>query len=108
MPASATTRGACSTFRHCQAVTWRRFPPCTAPRVPRSSHGQGWAAGADACAVWQGRILAAPRTFRDEPTAAEEALFDEAAAACAELLAEHQRRKAVGLLLKAPGPGAPL
>lgn len=45
-----------------------------------------------------GRILAAPTTFRDEPTATEAALYEQAAAACGELLREHRCRKAPKLL----------
>lgn len=51
------------------------------------------------------RILEAPRTFRDEPTAEEAVLYVEAAAACADTLREHRRRKAGGVLLAA-GPSA--
>ncbi|KAK9832816.1 hypothetical protein WJX81_004138 [Elliptochloris bilobata] len=53
----------------------------------------------------QGRILVAPRTFRDTPTPEEAALYEEAAAACEELLRMHRRRKAAGGLL-AGGPSA--
>ena len=47
----------------------------------------------------QVRILAAPRTFRDVPTPEEAALYERAAAACAEVLEAHRRRKAEGKLL---------